>query len=200
MIDAHANKPASSAQKSANIATSPATTNIWESMGLDRYLSEKVIKMRKATGVMMDEVEKKLEPHVEETSFPHWIIDKLKPLGINGLSIKEFGAPGMTTVESGSIIYELAKRDGSIASFFGVHNLIGMSVIDKLGNEEQRKRFLTQGMKFEKIFCFGLTEPLNGSDASDLKTTATKVEGGYVLNGQKRWIGNATMGDVIVWA
>jgi alkylation response protein AidB-like acyl-CoA dehydrogenase len=75
-----------------------------------------------------------------------------------------------------------------------------MEVIDKLGNKEQRERLLPAGMKFEKIFCFGLTEPLNGSDATGLKTTATKVEGGYVLNGQKRWIGNATMGDVIVWA
>jgi len=55
-------------------------------------------------------------------------------------------------------------------------------------------------MKFEKIFCFGLTEPLNGSDATGLQTTATKTEGGWLLNGTKRWIGNATMGDVVVWA
>ena len=48
--------------------------------------------------------------------------------------------------------------------------------------------------------CFGLTEPLNGSDATGLQTTATKVDGGWLLNGQKRWIGNATFGDVIVWA
>lgn len=75
-----------------------------------------------------------------------------------------------------------------------------MAVINELGNEEQRKRLLTPGMSFDKIFCFGLTEPDNGSDASGLKTTATKVEGGWLLNGQKRWIGNGTMGDVIVWA
>ena len=55
-------------------------------------------------------------------------------------------------------------------------------------------------MKFEKIIGFGLTEPLNGSDASSLLTNATKIEGGWLLNGQKRWIGNATIGDVIVWA
>ena len=59
---------------------------------------------------------------------------------------------------------------------------------------------LTRGIKFEKIFCFGLTEPENGSDATGLKTSARKVEGGWVLNGTKRWIGNATLGDVIVWA
>lgn len=75
-----------------------------------------------------------------------------------------------------------------------------MAVINKLGDEEQRKRMLTPGMNFDKIYCFGLTEPDNGSDASGLKTTATKVEGGYILNGHKRWIGNGTFGDVIVWA
>jgi alkylation response protein AidB-like acyl-CoA dehydrogenase len=56
------------------------------------------------------------------------------------------------------------------------------------------------GLNFDKIFAFGLTEPHYGSDASNLQTTATKVEGGYLLNGQKRWIGNATLGDTIVWA
>jgi len=68
-------------------------------MGLDINLSEKVQAQRKATAAMMDSIEKKLEPHVEAASFPDWIIDHFKPLGINGLSIKDFGAPGMTCVE-----------------------------------------------------------------------------------------------------
>jgi len=53
----------------------------------------------------------------------------------------------------------------------------------------------------DKLISFALTEPDNGSDASGLKTTATKVEGGYILNGHKRWIGSATIADyVLVWA
>lgn len=75
-----------------------------------------------------------------------------------------------------------------------------MAVIDALGDEEQKQRLLSKGMTFEKIICFGLTEPDNGSDATGLKTSARKVDGGYILNGQKRWIGNATLGDTIVWA
>lgn len=55
-------------------------------------------------------------------------------------------------------------------------------------------------MNFDKILSFALTEPLIGSDATSLQTTATKCKGGYRLNGKKRWIGNATLGDVIVWA
>lgn len=95
----------------------------------------------------------------------------------------------------------MAKIDGSVATFFLVHNAIGMSVIDALGDQEQKDRMLTPSMKMEKICCFGLTEPLNGSDATGLQTTATKVEGGYLLNGQKRWIGNATFADyIVVWA
>ena len=97
-------------------------------------------------------------------------------------------------------MYEMAKFDGSVSTFLLVHNAIGMAVIDALGDDEQKERLLTKGMNFDKIFCFGLTEPDNGSDASALKTSAKKVDGGYVLNGKKRWIGNATLGDVIVWA
>jgi len=106
----------------------------------------------------------------------------------------------LNTLEAGAIVYEMAKLDGSVATFLLVHNAIGMAVIDALGDEEQKERFLTRGIKFEKIFCFGLTEPENGSDATGLKTSARRVEGGWILNGQKRWIGNATMGDVVVWA
>jgi len=138
--------------------------------------------------------------HVEETSFPYWIIDELKPIGINGLNMKGYGSPELSVTESGAVSYELAKVDASISTFVLVHNGIGMAVIDALGDEEQKERLLTPGVKFDKIYCFGLTEPGNGSDASNLKTSARKVEGGYILNGQKRWIGNATFGDVNVWA
>lgn len=64
-----------------------------------------------------------------------------------------------------------------------VHNSIGMSVVDMLGNDEQRKRILPDCIAFKKIMAFGLTEPDYGSDASSLKTTAKKVEGGYLITG-----------------
>jgi len=156
--------------------------------------------MRKETAAVMESAYKDFIPHTEATTFPTFLPDKLRPLGIDGLQIKGYGSPGLSTLEAGAVIYEMAKRDASAATFFLVHNAIGMAVIDALGDEEQKARLLPPGIKFEKIFCFGLTEPDYGSDASSLKTTATKTEGGWILNGKKRWIGNATMGDVIVWA
>ena len=75
-------------------------------------------------------------PYIESTEFPAWLPEKLKLLGINGLQIKGYGSPGLTTLEAGACIYEIAKRDGSAATFLLVHNAIGMAVIDALGDEE----------------------------------------------------------------
>lgn len=95
----------------------------------------------------------------------------------------------------------MAKKDASVSTFVLVHNAIGTRVIDCLGDDEQRKRILTDAVNMNKICCFGLTEPDYGSDATSLKTTAKKVEGGYLLTGKKRWIGNGTFADYItVWA
>lgn len=95
-------------------------------------------------------------------------MDKINALGINGLSIKGYGSPGLNTVESGALMLEMCKRDASVATFFLVHNAIGMAVVERLGDEEQKQRFLVPAMKFERIMSFGLTEPLNGSDATAL--------------------------------
>ena len=76
-----------------------------------------------------------------------------------------------------------------------------MGVVDLLGSEEQRARILPDAIALKKIMSFGLTEPDYGSDASGLKTSAKKVPGGYLITGEKRWIGNGTFADyIIIWA
>jgi glutaryl-CoA dehydrogenase len=105
-------------------------------MDLDQFMSAKAVELRKATGSMMDEVNQKFEVHLEETTFPTWIIDKFRELKINGLTMKGFGSPALNSTECGAIAYELAKRDASVTTFFLVHNLVGMAVIDRLGDEE----------------------------------------------------------------
>jgi hypothetical protein len=83
-------------QKAAKKPRGKPLTNVWESMGLDDELNERAIKLRKATGEMMDSVYKDLIPYVESTEFPDFIIPKIQALGINGMNIKDFGGPGLT--------------------------------------------------------------------------------------------------------
>lgn len=99
------------------------------------------------------------------------------------MKIKDFGGPGYNAIEAGAIAFEMSKYDASVSTLYMVHNGIGTAVIDALGDEEQRKRLLGETLNMDKICCFGLTEPDNGSDATGLKTTATKTEGGWLLNG-----------------
>ena len=69
------------------------------------------------------------------------------------------------------------------------------------GNKEQKAKYLPKAVPMNSIVSFGLTEPTNGSDASGLQTKATKVKGGYLLNGRKTWIGSAQLADqVLIWA
>ncbi len=76
-----------------------------------------------------------------------------------------------------------------------------MTAIHELGSEEQKRRWLPAMARCEKIGCFGLTEPEAGSDPGSLGTTAVEKDGGYVLEGEKKWIGNASFSDVaVIWA
>ncbi len=82
-----------------------------------------------------------------------------------------------------------------------VHNSLGLSVIDRCGGPEQKARILPDAITLKKILCFGLTEPTHGSDATSLLSTAKKTDGGFLITGKKRWIGNGTFADyIIVWA
>jgi glutaryl-CoA dehydrogenase len=100
------------------------------------------------------------------------------------------------------VAMELARVDSSIATFTGVHSGLAMGSIYLCGSEEQKQRWLPAMARFEKIGAFGLTEPEVGSGASGGLTTTARREGdSWVLNGQKKWIGNATFSDVtVIWA
>jgi glutaryl-CoA dehydrogenase len=96
---------------------------------------------------------------------------------------------------------EMNRIDPSLATFFGVHSGLAMGSINRCGSEEQKERWLPAMARMEKIGAFALTEPDHGSDAVKLETRVRKDGDEYVLDGRKRWIGNATIADVvIVWA
>jgi alkylation response protein AidB-like acyl-CoA dehydrogenase len=137
-----------------------------------------------------------------EDSFPFELLPAFKELNIGGLGMNGYGCRGGGALLFGLIAMEMARVDSSIATFFGVHNGLAMGSIYLVGSEEQKQKWLPPMARMEKIGCFGLTEPLVGSGTGGGLTTTAKREGDtWVLNGQKRWIGNATWCDIsIIWA
>jgi len=137
----------------------------------------------------------------ERAEFPFELVGKLAELQVAGTTIEGHGCPGMSRLAAGIVARELARADGSINTFFGVHSGLAMGTIDLLGSDEQKARWLPPMARLEKIGAFGLTEPEHGSDSVALETTARRERDEYVLNGAKRWIGNASIADVtVIWA
>jgi len=134
----------------------------------------------------------------ERDEFPFELVPRFAELNIVGDTMAGYGTTPMSAVGSGLVSYELSRVDGSIATFFGVHVGLAMQSIYLLGSEEQKQRWLPPMARLEKIGAFALTEPEHGSDSVALGATAERDGGGWVLNGRKRWIGNAVWCDVIV--
>ena len=151
---------------------------------------------------MKDEVAPIINHYWIREEFPHQIIPGLAALNIAGLSYHGYGCPGKSTLLDGMVAREMARVDSSIATFMGVHSGLAMGSIYLCGSEEQKQQWLPSMRRFEKIGAFGLTEPEVGSGASGgLMTTARREGDMWVLNGQKKWIGNATFSDVtVIWA
>ncbi|KAI8014120.1 Acyl-coenzyme A oxidase 4, peroxisomal [Camellia lanceoleosa] len=147
-------------------------------------------------------MEKEIAPimvkYWEKAEFPFDVLPKLAALGIAGGSIKGYGCPGHSITASAITMAEIARVDASFSLFFMVHSSSAMKTIALAGSETQKQKYLPSLAQLKTIGSWGLTEPGYGSDASSLKTTATKVTGGWILEGQKRWIGNSTFADVLV--
>jgi glutaryl-CoA dehydrogenase len=138
----------------------------------------------------------------DRAQFPFELLPGLGELGLVGGTLpEEYGCAGWNNVAYGLAIAELARGSGSLATFLHVQSGLAMTAIYELGSEEQKRHWLPPMARCEKIGCFGLTEPEAGSDPGSLTTTAVEKEGGYVLDGEKKWIGNASFSDVaVIWA
>src|SRR5579859_4542035 len=153
-----------------------------------------------------DFMEKEVEPVINRywtrEEFPSDLIPGLAELNIVGLPYTGYGCPGGGNLLDGMIAMEIARVDSSMATFVGVHGGLAMGSIYLCGSEEQKERWLPAMARMERIGAFGLTEPDVGSGAArGLGTTARQENGEWVLNGQKKWIGNATFADyVVIWA
>ena len=164
--------------------------------------AEELALLKQVRAFMETKVAPIINKYWIEDSFPFEILPAFKELNIGGLGMQGYGCRGGGVLLLGLIPMEMSRVDSSIATFFGVHNGLAMGSIYLGGSEEQKAKWLPPMARMEKIGCFGLTEPLVGSGAGGgLLTTAKRKGDTWVLNGQKRWIGNAPWCDVsIIWA
>jgi alkylation response protein AidB-like acyl-CoA dehydrogenase len=151
---------------------------------------------------MDDEVEPVINEWWTRGKFPMDLIPGLADLGIAGTQYSGYGCPGRSPLTDGMISMELSRGDPSISTFMGVHGGLAMGTVYLCGSEEQKQRWLPPMARMELIGAFGLTEPEHGSDiARGVRTTARREGDTWVLDGQKKWIGNASFADlVVIWA
>ena len=169
---------------------------------VDVLTPDELAVVKKVRAYMESKVQPIINKYWSDDAFPFELLPSFKELGLGGLGYEGYGCAGGSQKLFGFVAMELARVDASFCTFFGVHSGLAMGSIYLDGSEEQKQKWLPPMARWEKIGCFGLTEPLVGSGTSGGLTTTAKREGDtWVLNGQKRWIGNATWCDVsIIWA
>jgi glutaryl-CoA dehydrogenase len=176
----------------------------WEDPLLLESLISEEEKLIKSTA--HDYAQSKLLPRIEEAFLDEKtdkeIFKEMGQLGLLGITIPEkYGCAGASYVSYGLVAREVERVDSGYRSMMSVQSSLVMHPIYAYGSEEQRLKYLPGLASGELIGCFGLTEPDAGSDPGSMKTTATKVEGGYLLSGSKMWISNSPIADVfVVWA
>jgi glutaryl-CoA dehydrogenase len=158
--------------------------------------------LHRVRGFMEKEVQPIINRYWTRAKFPHEILPGLRGLGIAGIPYDGYGCPGKSPLLDGMVAMELARTDPSIATFLGVHGGLAMGSIYRCGSEEQKQRWLPAMARMEKLGAFGLTEPEVGSGVSrGLGTTARRDGDDWVLDGRKKWIGNASFADLtVIWA
>lgn len=163
---------------------------------------EELAIVKQVRGFMESKVAPIITKYWADDAFPFELLPAFKELNIGGLGMQGYECRGGSLALLGFVMMEMARIDPSIATFFGVHDGLAMGSIYIDGSEAQKQKWLPPMARLEKIGCFGLTEPLVGSGTAGGLTTTAKREGDtWILNGEKKWIGNSTWCDVsIIWA
>ena len=171
-------------------------------IGVERLLSEEELAVRDRVREYVDrEVVPVMAYYWDRGEFPFELLSGLGQTGVMGGALDGYGCAGWNNVAYGLAVQEVARGSGSLATFLHVQGGLAMTAIYELGSEEQKEHWLPQMARCEKIGCFGLTEPEAGSDPGSMATTAVRSGDEYVLNGEKRWIGNGSFADVaVIWA
>lgn len=169
---------------------------------LDEQLDEDEAMVRKSAQRYCQE---SLMPRIIEANrnevFDPCIATEMGSIGLLGATIHGYGCSGLNYVCYGLVAREVERVDSGYRSFMSVQSSLVMYPIYRYGSEEQREKYLPLLAKGKMIGCFGLTEPDHGSDPGSMVTKAVKVSGGFRLNGEKTWISNAPIADLmVVWA
>lgn len=137
----------------------------------------------------------------ESARFPRELVRPFAQLGVLGGMVGDYGCPDVGPLAFGLAMMEIARVDSSFATFAGIDGGLMPSTLSAFGTEDQKQRWLPRLAAGDAIGAFGLTEPNHGSDAAAMETRALRNGDEYVLNGSKRWIGNATICDLaVIWA
>ena len=171
-------------------------------LGVDALLSDAERAVRDRVRAFVDA---EIRPHIarwyHEALFPAEIVPALGELGVLGMSLEGWGCPGGTAVGYGLAALELEAGDSGLRTFVSVQGSLAMGSIHRWGSDEQKEEWLAPMARGAAIGSFGLTEPTAGSDPSRMKTYARRDGGDWILTGEKRWIGLATLAQVtVVWA
>ncbi|MEO3942165.1 acyl-CoA dehydrogenase family protein [Paenarthrobacter nicotinovorans] len=181
---------------------SDSTTNTSDVLALDSLLTADELALREK---VRDFTAQRIRPNIarwyEDAHFPREIAPELGELGVLGMHLEGYGCPGRTAVDYGLAAMELEAGDSGIRTFVSVQGSLAMTAIHRWGSEEQKEQWLPRMAAGELIGCFALTEPSAGSDPSSMTTFARETTDGWVLDGAKRWIGLASIADImVVWA
>lgn len=173
-----------------------------DALRLDADLTEEERAIRDTAHAYAQE---KLQPRVlmafREERFDREIMNELGELGLLGATLSTHDCADVSYVAYGLIAREIERVDSGYRSAYSVQSSLVMYPIYAFGSEAQKDKYLPKLRTGEWVGCFGLTEPDAGSDPASMRTTAKKVDGGYVLNGSKTWISNSPIADVcVVWA
>lgn len=170
------------------------------------FQQQLTVEERASLGRLRQYLEREVAPIADaywaRAEFPMQVIAPLAELGMYGPGVSLVRQFENSAVYRGWAALELGRVDASVATFIGVQSGLAMNSIAVAGSDEQQREWLPRMATGEIVGAFGLTEPYSGSDsAKGLRTTARREGDEWVLDGEKRWIGNATFADVVViWA
>ncbi len=181
----------------------PVQFNWEDPLLLEQQLTTEERQIRDAArAYCQDSLQPRILSAFREEHFDRDIYHEMGKLGLLGPTVStKYGGAGVNHVAYGLIAREVERVDSGYRSALSVQSSLVMHAIEAYGTEEQKKRYLPRLARGEWVGCFGLTEPDHGSDPGAMKTRAKKIDGGYLLSGQKMWITNSPIADVaVVWA